>query len=110
MRTPQAVLSWVRGSIPQAHAMTRAFRELRWQRMTDRAGYVLIQNYYLYAERAASRQRVCLWLYDDALRIDYRDEVLATYPCTQGNRMRIRGQPRCGASNLHSIPIFFAVL
>jgi hypothetical protein len=34
------------------------------------------------AKRAASRQRVCLWLWDDALRIDCRDELLASYPCT----------------------------
>ena len=43
---------------------------------------MLIQNYYLYAERAASRQRVCLWLYAGTLRIAYGDEVLSTYPCT----------------------------
>lgn len=65
----------------EAGLMHRAFRELRWQRVADRAGYVLVQNYYLYAERAASRQRVCLWLCDDTLRIDCRDELLASYPC-----------------------------
>ncbi|HEX8833273.1 MAG TPA: helix-turn-helix domain-containing protein [Abditibacteriaceae bacterium] len=81
MRTPQAVLSWVRGQLIEPQSMNRAFRELRWQRVADRAGYVLVQNYYLYAERAASRQRVCLWLWDDTLKIDCRDEVLASYPC-----------------------------
>lgn len=80
-RTPQAVLFWVRGTIPQINSMNRAFRELRRQRVADRAGYVLVQNYYLHAERAASRQRVCLWLCDDTLRIDCRDELLASYPC-----------------------------
>lgn len=60
----------------------RGFRELLWTRTLDRAGYALVQNYYLYGERAANRQRVCLWLWDDTLRIDCRDELLASYPCT----------------------------
>jgi hypothetical protein len=80
-RTPQEVLSWVRGEPLTVQRVGRAFRELLWKRTLDRAGYALVQNYYLYAERAASRQRVCLWLWDDTLRIDCRDELLASYPC-----------------------------
>lgn len=81
-RTPQEVLAWVQGEPLSTRQMSRAFRELLWTRTLDRAGYVVVQNYYLYAERAASRQRVCLWLWDDTLRIDCRDELLASYPCT----------------------------
>ena len=80
-RTPQEVLAWVRGEPLTRRQMSHAFRELLWTRTLDRAGYALVQNYYLYGERAASRQRVCLWLWDDNLRIDCRDELLASYPC-----------------------------
>jgi hypothetical protein len=80
-RTPHEVLSWVRGKIITSRQLNAAFRETLWNRTTTRAGYVLVQNYYLYAERALNRQRVCLWLWDDTLRIDYRDELLASYPC-----------------------------
>jgi transposase InsO family protein len=81
MRTPEAVLAWVHGQVVSPSRLHAAFSALRWQRTLDRAGYVLLQNYYLYAERAAGRQRVCLWLCDDALHIDCRDELLASYPC-----------------------------
>ena len=82
MRTPQAVLCWVRGRVLSPRQISQAFRETLWNRKTNKAGYVLVQNYYLYAERALNRQRVCLWLWDDTLRIDYRDELLASYPCS----------------------------
>jgi hypothetical protein len=36
-----------------------AFRELLQVRTLDQAGHALVQNYYLYAGRAASRQRIC---------------------------------------------------
>lgn len=82
MRTPQAVLSWVRGRVLSPRQISQAFRETLWNRKTNKGGYVLVQNYYLYAERALSRQRVCLWLWDDTLRIDHCDELLASYPCS----------------------------
>jgi len=90
-RTPQDVLAWVRGEPLTTQRVARAFRELLWTRTLDRAGYALVQNYYLYAERAASRQRVCLWLWDDTLRIDCQDELLASYPCAYDSQ---RGELR----------------
>jgi transposase len=80
-RTPQAVLSWGRGHIWSPRRLQMAFSSLRWQRTLDKAGFVLLQNYYLYAEKAANRQRVCLWLCDGTLHIDCQDELLASYPC-----------------------------
>jgi transposase InsO family protein len=59
-RTPGEVLSWVRGEPMSQRQVQRGFRELLWTRTLDRAGYALVQNYYLYGERAANRQRVCL--------------------------------------------------
>jgi hypothetical protein len=79
--TPHDVLSWIRGQPLTKRQLEVALRETLWLRTTDRAGYVLVQNYFLYAERAANRQRVCLWLWDDMLHIDCRDEILASYAC-----------------------------
>lgn len=97
MRTPEKVLSWVRGQPVSSRRIGQAFRELLWTRTTNTAGYVLVQNYYLYAERALNRQRVCLWLWDDTLRIDHRDELLASYPCSydaQQHHIQKVGEPR----------------
>jgi hypothetical protein len=80
-RTPQQVLAWVRGEPVSIRRTGRAFHEMLWTRTLNDAGYALVQNYYLYGEQAASRQRVCLWLWDDVLRIDCQDELLASYPC-----------------------------
>jgi hypothetical protein len=49
-RTPQTVLSWVRGRVLSARQTSQAFRQMLWSRTTNTAGYVLVQNYYLYAE------------------------------------------------------------
>ena len=80
-RTPRDVLSWVRGRVLSARQLDQAFRETLWQRTTNRAGYVVVQNYYLYAERALQRQPVCLWFWEDALQIEHQEELLASYPC-----------------------------
>ena len=42
----------------------------------------MVQNYFLYAERALARQPVCLWLWEDTLQIEHQDELLASYPCS----------------------------
>ena len=94
--TPQDVLSWVRGQPLSKRQLEAALGEMLWMRTTDRAGYVLVQNYFLYAERAANRQRVCLWLWDDTLHIDCQDEVLARYACSydhKAQRIKKLGEP-----------------
>ncbi len=101
-RTPQAVLSWVRGIQLPLRELNTAFASLRWQRTLDAAGFVLLQNYYLYAEKAANRQRVCLWLCDDTLHIDCHDELLASYPCAAQaftGELRRVGEPQLYANS-----------
>ncbi len=59
--------------------MEAVLRETLWLRTTGRAAYVLVQNYFLYAELAAIRQRVCLWLWEYTLHIECQEEVMASY-------------------------------
>ena len=47
--------------------------------MVNRAGYVSVQRFYLYAERGLARQRVSVWLYDGRLHIAHRETLLARY-------------------------------
>ena len=40
---------------------------------------------------------VCLWLWDEMLRIDYRDELLASYPCVyaaEEHQIKRIGEPQ----------------
>jgi transposase len=95
-RTPRDVLSWVRGRVLTPHQLDRGFRETLWKRMTNQAGYVVVQNYYLYAERALCRQPVCLWLWEDSLQLEHQDEPLASYPCTydhEAHTLQKLGEP-----------------
>jgi len=79
LRTPDAVLQWVRGREVGPGQLQRALRETQVERTVNRAGYVSIQRFYIYAERGLSRQRVSIWLYDGRLQIAHRDAVLAQY-------------------------------
>ena len=95
-RTPRDVLSWVRGQPLSTRQMNAAFRETLWKRMTNRSGYVVVQNYFLYAEQALARQPVCLWLWENTLQIDHQDELLASYPCSydaQEHCLKKLGEP-----------------
>lgn len=95
-RTPQEVLSWVRGKVLTPRQLQSAFRDKLWNRLTSRSGYVVIQNYYLYAERALVKQPVCLWLWEDTLHIEHQEEQLASYPChydAEEHHLRRIGEP-----------------
>jgi len=79
LRTPDAVLQWVRGREVEPGQLQRALRETQLERTVNRGGYVSIQRFYVYAERGLSRQRVSIWVYDGRLQIAYRDALLAQY-------------------------------
>jgi hypothetical protein len=74
-RTPGEVLSWVRGEPMSQRQVQRGFPRTVMDAHARSGEDTLVQNYYLYGERAANRQRVCLWLWGDTLRIDCRDEA-----------------------------------
>jgi transposase InsO family protein len=79
LRTPELVLGWVRGRELAPDALLRALRQLQVERMVNRAGYVSVQRFYLYAERGLARQRVSIWHYDGRLHLAYRQALLAQY-------------------------------
>src|SRR5262249_55980209 len=79
LRTPEAVLGWVQGRALAPDVLLRALRHLQVERLVNRAGYVSVQRFYLYAERGLSRQRVSVWLYDGRLHIAHQQALLAQY-------------------------------
>ncbi len=91
LRTPEAVLGWVRGRELDPDVLPRALRQLQLERVVNRAGYVSVQRFYLYAERGLSRQRVSVWLDDGRLHLAYRQALLAQYTYRaerRGKRLR----------------------
>jgi transposase InsO family protein len=79
LRTPEETLGWVHGRELEPDALLRALRQLQVERTVNRAGYVSVQRFYLYAERGLARQRVSVWLYDGRLHVAYQQALLAQY-------------------------------
>jgi transposase InsO family protein len=79
MRTPAEVLGWMRGRLLEPGQLARVLRQMQRERTVNRAGYVSIQRFYVYAERGLSRQRISIWLYDGRLHIAHREALLARY-------------------------------
>jgi transposase InsO family protein len=79
LRTPAAVLGWVRGRKVTPEELQRALRDLQVERVVTKAGYVSIQRFYIYAERGLARKRVSIWLYDGHLQIALAQTLLAHY-------------------------------
>ena len=87
-RTPEAVLSWVRGRHVEPERLRRLFQEVRFSRSVNRHGFVSIQRFYIYAERGLSRQRVSVWIYEGTLRLEYQQTILAQYQCDYDQRQQ----------------------
>ncbi len=79
LRTPVDVLSWVRGRVIDPATLRSVLRHVQYERAVDRAGYISIQRFYIYAERGLARQRVSIWLYEGRLHIEYQQVMLARY-------------------------------
>jgi transposase InsO family protein len=79
LRTPEETLGWVQGRELAPDALLRALRQLQVARTVNRAGYVSVQRFYLYAERGLARKRVSVWLYDGRLHLAYQQALLAQY-------------------------------
>jgi len=52
---------------------------VQYERAVDRAGYISIQRFYIYAERGLARQRVSVGFYEGRLHIEYQQIMLARY-------------------------------
>jgi len=79
LRTQVDVLSWVRGRVIDPETLRSVLRHVQYERAVDRAGYISIQRFYIYAERGLARQRVSIWLYEGRLHIEYQQIMLARY-------------------------------
>jgi transposase InsO family protein len=91
LRKPEETLGWVHGRELEPDALPQALRQLQVARTVNRAGYVSVQRFYLYAERGLARKRVSVWLYDGRLRLAYQQALLAQYTYRaerRGKRLR----------------------
>jgi transposase InsO family protein len=91
LHTPEAVLGWVLGRELAPDALARALRQLQLERTVNRAGYVSVQRFHLYAEQGLARKRVSVWLHDGRLHLTHQQALLAQYTYQaerRGRRLR----------------------
>jgi hypothetical protein len=81
VRTPVAVLGWLRGHRVEPKRLRELFGRTSFPRTVNRYGFVSVQRFYLYAENGLSRQRVSIWIYEGELGIAYQQTLLARYRC-----------------------------
>ncbi len=86
--TPVTVLGWQKGRPVDPTQVRNAFRHLQFPRTINRRGSVSVQRFYIYAERGLAKQRVAVWIYEDRLHIEYRQNLLARYACRLDRRTR----------------------
>jgi transposase InsO family protein len=79
LRTPEETLGWIHGRELAPDALPQALRTLQVARTVNRAGYVSVQRFYIYAERGLARRRVSIWLYDGRLHLAHQQALLAQY-------------------------------
>jgi len=84
--TPVAVLGWQKGRKVDLSQLRNAFRQLQFPRTINRHGSVSVQRFYIYAERGLAKRRVAVWIYEDRLHIEYRQQMLAGYACRLDRR------------------------
>jgi transposase InsO family protein len=87
--TPEAVLEWIRHRVIEPDAVQHAFRYLQVTRLVNQHGFVRLQRFLVYAERGLARRRVSIWVYDERLRVEYDQTLLAQY-AVQYDRRRKR--------------------
>lgn len=91
LRTPEETLGWVHGRALAPDALSQALRMLQVARTVNRAGYVSVQRFCLYAERGLARKRVSVWLYDGRLHLAHQQALLAQYSYhAEGRGKRLR--------------------
>lgn len=83
------VLGWERGRPVEPRLLRSVFRHLQFPRLVNRHGLVSVQRFYIYAERGLARQRVAVWIYEDRLRIEYQQTLLARYSCVVDRRQNM---------------------
>jgi putative transposase len=78
-RSPSGVLSWVKTLRYQEEDLARAFFSVRYTRILDDLGYLILQRFRLYAEEGLAGTEVVVWMAEDALTVEYGGEALSRY-------------------------------
>jgi hypothetical protein len=100
-RSPGALLGFVLGREVAPDALHRIFYRTRFARVVDRLGYLRFRHWRVYGERGLAGEQAAVWLYEQTLTVECRDEVLARYRVAyQPDKRQLKqvGEPRLFAT------------
>lgn len=77
--SPAEVLGWVRGKWREPAELERIFYSVRFDRWIDRWGYIRFRQWRIYGERGLVGRQVVVWLSQERLTVEFREEPVAQY-------------------------------
>ncbi len=89
-RSPEEVLSWVKGMRFHPEDLERAFFSSRFSRKLDSLGYVTLHRFRLYGEEALAGKDAALWLGEQTLSVGSRCQGTRSGPRAAPQRMAPR--------------------
>jgi putative transposase len=90
-KSPAEVLGWVQGQLREVAELDRLFYAWRFWRRVNPGGYVRFRQWLIYGERGLAKEQVAVWLYNESLTLEFREEPLAQYEIAyQPDRKHLR--------------------
>jgi hypothetical protein len=77
--SPAAVLGEQKGMMYPESVLNRILFATRYTRHLNRFGYVRVQGWKLYGERALPGEKVSVWVYDGRVTVEYQTFTLSKY-------------------------------
>lgn len=81
--SPAAVLGEQKGRVYPESVLNRILFATRYTRHLNRFGYLRVQNWKLYGERALPGEPVTVWVYDGEITVEYQTVTLSQYHVDQ---------------------------
>lgn len=85
---PTEVLSWVKGREISEKELHKVFYQYMFPRKTNLYGFIRLHNFYFYVEDGLPKSQVCVWIYQNNLKVEHQNEILIEYPCIYEEKKR----------------------
>ena len=104
--SPEVLLGNARGRAVEPMRLRRVFRLRQLTRLVRQHGQIRLHHFGLSSDQGRWGQTVAVLIYDDVVRIEQANDLLASYPCTYDPRQRrITAVDAQGRQQYHQVPV-----
>ena len=86
--SPEVILGNAKGREIESARLQKILRLRQLTRTVRRHGQIRLHNFGIYVDRVLWGQTVDVLIYDDALRIEQKDQLIVSYPCGYDTKQR----------------------